>query len=34
MNLKDSQDGYMRGFGERKVKEEILKLYYNLKNKI
>lgn len=25
--------GYMGGFGEREGKREIIKLYYNLKNK-
>lgn len=33
MNLKESTKGYARGFGGRKRKEEMLKMY-NLKSKI
>lgn len=32
MNLEGSREGYMEGFGKRKVKGEMLQLYYNLKN--
>lgn len=31
MNLKESEKGYMGGFGWGKEKSEILKLYYDLK---
>lgn len=33
MDLKESKEVYIRGFGERKVKKEVMWLYYNNKNK-
>lgn len=33
MDLKESKEVYMRGFGGRKVKKEVMWLYYNNKNK-
>lgn len=33
INLQESEEGYMGGFGRRKGKEEMLQLKYHLKNK-
>lgn len=32
MDLKESREGYVEGFGGRKRKREVLEFYFNIKN--